>query len=388
MNTQATHNGTQKRGTQSAFAHCSGGNWYLSSDAKGDFQTLEQYKQHCKTVYGSLHGIKFAVLGVEYDGFDSIGTALVPRRCKRAETLADSSQPAESNVSTEHLAAAARAIGDAMCAQLPDGEVTVEPANDGKSVLIVKIMAGVEQRGDGTRAMLAATKVADAFNVRLTLSPDGSYYEDQTAAEARLRGFYARFGFGGSQRGLMSRESPPLVPVFHELNGESLRVMHQFEVEVLAIDSDDGPENSMGAVRVTGEHDIAAVNKAHDLLWDRRIGIACHPQYKVAQVATLDLAAIDTEMLKEELRRRGLIVAVWGAEDMTGLLEGDERTQPLSDGQFATLQDRLVETCAESLQDVVSERGNTHIGDVWAARKTSLLQEVTQPVSLEPAPAA
>ena len=388
MNTQATQNSTEKRGIQSAFAHYSGGNWYLSSDAKGQFQTLEQYKQHCKSVYGSLHGIKFAVLGADYDGFDSIGTALVPRRCKRAEAPAESSQPADNSVSTERLAAAARAIGDAMHAQLPDGEVNVEPAEDGKSVHIVKIMAGVEQRGDGSRAMRAAIKVADAFNVRLTLSPDGSYYEDQPAAEGRLRGFYARFGFEGSERGLMSRESPPLVPVLHELNGEALRVMHQFDVEVLAIDSDDGPELSMGAVRVTAEHDHAAVDKAHDLLWDRRIGITCHPRYKVAQVATLDLAAIDTEMLQVELRRRGLIVSVWGTEDVTGLLEGDQRTQALSGAQFAKLQGRLVEVCAESLQDVVSERGNTHIGDVWAARKTSLLNEVTQPVSLEPAPTA
>ncbi|MFS9669947.1 hypothetical protein, partial [Klebsiella pneumoniae] len=65
-----------------------------------------------------------------------------------------------------------------MYAMLPGGEVQVEPASDGFGVEIVRIIAGVEGRGDGTRSMLAATALADRLGVCVTLTPDGSYYED------------------------------------------------------------------------------------------------------------------------------------------------------------------------------------------------------------------
>jgi len=94
-----------------------------------------------------------------------------------------------------NLEKAASAIGDAMFAMLPGGEVQVEPASDGRSVEIIRVIAGTEGRGDGTRSMLTATALADKLGVCLTLTPDGSYYEDADVAAARLTEFYARFGF-------------------------------------------------------------------------------------------------------------------------------------------------------------------------------------------------
>lgn len=108
--------------------------------------------------------------------------------------------------------AAAQIIGDAMYGQLPGGEVEVEAAGDGRSVEIVRIMAGVEARGDGSRAMAAAISVADALGVRLTLTASGSYYDNARTAEARLQRFYARFGFEVMGDGTMARESQPVAP--------------------------------------------------------------------------------------------------------------------------------------------------------------------------------
>ncbi|QUN56109.1 hypothetical protein [Burkholderia cenocepacia] len=88
---------------------------------------------------------------------------------------------------------AAEQIGDAMYAQVPDGEVMTDVCGD--CVEIVRLLAGVEGRGDGTRAMQAACETADRLAVPLTLVPDGSYYEDEAEAEQRLRTFYSRFGF-------------------------------------------------------------------------------------------------------------------------------------------------------------------------------------------------
>jgi GNAT superfamily N-acetyltransferase len=90
---------------------------------------------------------------------------------------------------------AADVIGDAMYTRVPGGEVQVDPAPDGQGVEIVRLIAGIPERGDGTRAMQAAAEVADRLGVRLSLTADGSYFEDQETAARWLRGFYARFGF-------------------------------------------------------------------------------------------------------------------------------------------------------------------------------------------------
>jgi GNAT superfamily N-acetyltransferase len=88
---------------------------------------------------------------------------------------------------------AATEIGDAMYAQVPNGEVMTVSCECG--VEIVLLMAGIEGRGDGSRAMWAACELADRLGVALVLTPDGGYYENEAAAEKRLRAFYARFGF-------------------------------------------------------------------------------------------------------------------------------------------------------------------------------------------------
>jgi hypothetical protein len=78
---------------------------------------------------------------------------------------------------------AARRVESAMYEQIADGEVEAEPTNGGTGVEIFRLMAGAEGRGDGTSAMRAAADLADSMWLRLTLKPDGSYYEDeQTAA--------------------------------------------------------------------------------------------------------------------------------------------------------------------------------------------------------------
>ncbi|UVT00186.1 hypothetical protein [Burkholderia glumae] len=104
------------------------------------------------------------------------------------------------------LEQAATVIGDAMYAMLPGGEVQVEPGSDGFGVEIVRLIAGVEGRGDGTRSMLAATALADQLGVCMMLTPDGSFYEDAAAAAARLTDFYSRFGFRQHAFGTMLRE--------------------------------------------------------------------------------------------------------------------------------------------------------------------------------------
>lgn len=49
--------------------------------------------------------------------------------------------------------------------------------------------------------MNAACALADELDVAITLTPDGSYYEDEAEAEKMLRRFYARFGFVGDPNG-------------------------------------------------------------------------------------------------------------------------------------------------------------------------------------------
>ena len=88
----------------------------------------------------------------------------------------------------------AEQVAAAMFAENPDGEQQCELNLDG-SVQIVRLFSGDEGSGVGTRAMRAATAIADQLGVALKLSPDGSYFEDEAAAETRLREWYARFGF-------------------------------------------------------------------------------------------------------------------------------------------------------------------------------------------------
>ena len=90
---------------------------------------------------------------------------------------------------------AATQISQAMYQELlaDGGEVEVDIFEN--SVEIIKIIAGIEGRGSGTRAMKVACDLADKLNIQLILTPDGSYYEDEIRAQKRLRIFYARFGF-------------------------------------------------------------------------------------------------------------------------------------------------------------------------------------------------
>lgn len=102
----------------------------------------------------------------------------------------------------------AQMIEAAMYAHVTGGEVEVVVADQGKrAVEIVRLISGAEGSGAGTKAMQAAVALADELHVRLTLTPDGSYYEDVKAAEMRLREFYSRFGFRPSDGGTMERPS-------------------------------------------------------------------------------------------------------------------------------------------------------------------------------------
>lgn len=103
----------------------------------------------------------------------------------------------------EHVA---QIIGSAMYQHVPGGEVHVEPTIDGLGVEIVRLIAGTEGRGDGSRAMREAVRLADEFGVQLSLTPDGSYYEDEDAAAERLHKFYTRFGFMPADTRRMRRD--------------------------------------------------------------------------------------------------------------------------------------------------------------------------------------
>jgi hypothetical protein len=50
------------------FAHRINGRWYYSTDLDSPPETLEQYRERVKYLYGSLRGVIFATRGVDYDG--------------------------------------------------------------------------------------------------------------------------------------------------------------------------------------------------------------------------------------------------------------------------------------------------------------------------------
>ena len=85
------------------------------------------------------------------------------------------------------------------------GELEVQVSDSGASIEIVRIIVDEDGAGFGTKAMLAACQIADSRGASLELSPDGSYYEDEEVAYARLVGFYSRFGFTKTDHGTMLR---------------------------------------------------------------------------------------------------------------------------------------------------------------------------------------
>jgi hypothetical protein len=119
----------------------------------------------------------------------------------------DAASPRREKFEESNLERAAQAIEAAMYEQVPGGEVEVVADLQKGSVEIVRLISGAEGSGAGTEAMQLAVALADELRVRLTLTPDGSYYEDVKAAETRLREFYSRFGFRPSDGGTMERPS-------------------------------------------------------------------------------------------------------------------------------------------------------------------------------------
>ncbi|MDR5799079.1 MULTISPECIES: hypothetical protein [Caballeronia] len=92
--------------------------------------------------------------------------------------------------------------------------------------------------------------------------------------------------------------------------------------------------------------------------------------------STTDLMALDDHVLIGELRRRGIVLSAWGLADVTSTIENDGATDALTDEQFAQLEEKLFESAAKSLEDLLTNRGNQHIADTWEINRTQLIGEV------------
>lgn len=95
-----------------------------------------------------------------------------------------------------------------------------------------------------------------------------------------------------------------------------------------------------------------------------------------AAPGTPDLSTLEADVLLGELRRRGLIVSAWGFDDVTSALENDAATEPLTEEQFAQLEEKVFEKAAESLEDILTNRGNDHISDTWSIHGQKLIAVV------------
>lgn len=93
-----------------------------------------------------------------------------------------------------------------------------------------------------------------------------------------------------------------------------------YEIEVIAVDSDDTPGLSMGTVTVTAKTEKDAVDLASNLLWDDRLDVTCHRRFKVKlsgpeaqklaeDVTCLSLVDIDMDNCRVYYRRDALIYA-------------------------------------------------------------------------------
>ncbi|WP_186214511.1 hypothetical protein [Burkholderia gladioli] len=98
----------------------------------------------------------------------------------------------------------------------------------------------------------------------------------------------------------------------------------------------------------------------------------------VAVSGTPDLSNLEAEVLLAELRRRGLVVSAWGIDDATGTLENDAATESLTESQFAQLEEKLFEKAADTLEDILANRGNDHINDIWSIHGQKLIAVVLE----------
>ncbi|MCA8198474.1 hypothetical protein [Burkholderia vietnamiensis] len=145
---------------------------------------------------------------------------------------------------------------------------------------------------------------------------------------------------------------------------------------------DDARELKQMKVEINGDYspeDLAA--------WDARLANA---EQVISELPDMtkrpDLSALENHTLIDELRRRGLVLSAWSADDVTSVLENDEDAGRLTDDQFAELEGRLFEEASTALEDLLASRGNDHVSAIWDLRKSQILRAVSRVEADAPSP--
>ena len=95
-----------------------------------------------------------------------------------------------------------------------------------------------------------------------------------------------------------------------------------------------------------------------------------------AEKPATDLSGVDTLTLTNELERRRVISSVWTIEDVRSAIEDDEAVQDLDNEQFEAVINEMFDDMSSGLQDILGERGNAYISEIWDFRGESILARV------------
>lgn len=93
--------------------------------------------------------------------------------------------------------------------------------------------------------------------------------------------------------------------------------------------------------------------------------------------ASPDLSKLDDYALISELQRRGMVVQAWSSDDFEFIGNEDEEVieLDLSDEALEKVQQQAFEQARRDLGDIVTARGNEHLGNWWAMNKEPLLAQ-------------
>jgi len=95
--------------------------------------------------------------------------------------------------------------------------------------------------------------------------------------------------------------------------------------------------------------------------------------------AAVNLEAATTDDLIKELRSRGLVVSAWNIEDVRPILGDDEefaeRLEDMSGEEVNDLCEAVLLHPDNKLEDILAERGNTHLADFWSMYGKDVVSE-------------
>lgn len=129
---------------------------------------------------------------------------------------------------------------------------------------------------------------------------------------------------------------------------------------------------------------VINANNAHDNPADWGLDViaelpdwAAHVQEAMPAHASPDLSKLDDYALISELQRRGMVVQAWSSDDFEFIGNEDEEVieLDLSDEALEKVQQQAFEQARSDLGDIVTARGNEHLGDWWAMNKEPILAQ-------------